>query len=96
MEAEGPEEMTEKVSLELVSSSDLIEELSNRHDEIIVIREYKRKTETDKVFVKTSFGKKGRKEKGFDLIEATSMLHAAHWQLIYDYLDEVAEENGET
>ena len=76
-------------ALDLVSTDDLIRELANRHSEIIVIRECKKKTNQDDVFIKTSFGKKGRKDKGFDLIEATQMLHAAHWQLIYDYLDEV-------
>lgn len=75
--------------LELVSTDDLIKELSNRHKEIIVIREYKKRVNEDNVFVKTNFGKKGRKDKGFDLVVATEMLHATHWQLIHDYLDNV-------
>lgn len=78
--------------LELVSTSDLICEISNRHKEVIVIREHKKHVNEDNVFVKTDFGKKGRKDKGFDLINATEMLHAAHWQLIYDYLDEVEQD----
>lgn len=78
--------------LNLVSTDDLIKELSNRHKELIVIRERKKKVNEDKVFVKTGFGKKGREEKGFDLIAATEMLHATHWQLIYDYLDDVETE----
>lgn len=82
---------TEKAILELISTSDLIEELAGRHREIIVIREHKKKINEDNVFVKTSFGKKGRKDKGFDLVEATQMLHAAHWQLIHDYLDDVED-----
>ena len=77
------------IDLELVSTDDLIEEISNRHKEVIVIREYKKHINEDNVFVKTGFGKKGRPEKGFDLIAATEMLHAAHWQLIHDYLDDV-------
>ncbi len=77
--------------LDLVSTDDLIKELSERHDEIIVIREYRKSVNEDKVFVKTAFGKKGRKDKGFDLIEATQMLHATHWQLIHDYLDDTKE-----
>lgn len=32
------------------------------------------------------------KEKGFDLVAATEMLHATHWKLIHDYLDNVEEE----
>lgn len=84
--------MTE-TDLDLVSTGDLITELANRHEEIIVIREYKKHTNEDNVFVKTNFGKKGRQDKGFDLIEATQMLHSAHWQLIHDYLDDVVGEN---
>lgn len=77
------------ISLELISTSDLIKELSARHSELIVIRERKKGVCEDNVFVKTAFGKKGRKDKGFDLVEATQMLHAAHWQLIHDYLDDI-------
>lgn len=76
--------------LELIPTDALISELSERHTEIIIIREYKKGVNEDKVFVKTGFGKKGRKEKGFDLVSATEMLHAAHWKLIHDYLDDVA------
>lgn len=76
-------------NLELVPTDDLIKELSKRHKEIIVIREYKKRINEDNVFVKTGFGKKGREDKGFDLIAATEMLHATHWQLIHDYLDDI-------
>ena len=75
--------------LDLVSTSDLIHELAGRHREIIVIREHKKGQYEDNVFVKTAFGKKGRQDKGFDLVEATDMLQAAHKQLVYDYLDDV-------
>lgn len=75
--------------LELISTDDLIKELSLRHNELIIIRERKKRRGEDNVFVKTGFGKKGRKDKGFDLVEATEMLHAAHWQLVHDYLDDV-------
>ncbi len=74
-------------TLELVSTDDLIKELSNRHKELIVIRERRKCPGVVNVFVKTPFGEKGRRDKGFDLVEATQMLQAAHWQLIYDYLD---------
>ena len=77
--------------LVLVSTDDLIEELSNRHTELIVIREHKKRQNEDKVFVKTEFGKKARGDKGFDLISATEMIHATHWQLIYEYLDDIQE-----
>lgn len=77
------------VDLDLILTDDLIMELSNRHKELIVIRERKKSINEDNVFVKTGFGKKGVKGKGFDLIAATEMLHATHWQLIHDYLDDV-------
>ncbi len=77
--------------LDLVSTDDLIKELAGRHKELIVIREHKKRVHQDNVFVKTGFGKKGRKGKGFDLVEATEMLHATHWQLIHDYLDDVGQ-----
>ena len=80
---------TDKAILELVSTDDLIEELSVRHSELIILREYKKKVHEIKVFVKTGFGCKGRKDRGFDLVEATEILHAAHWQLIHDYLDDI-------
>ncbi len=79
---------TDKADLDLVSTDDLIKELSNRHKELIVIREHKKTAHQDNVFVKTGFGKKGREDKGFDLIEATEMLHAVHQRLIHDYLDD--------
>jgi len=81
--------------LNLVSTGDLITELASRHKEIIVIRECKKRINKDNVFVKTNFGKKGRQDKGFDLIEATEMLHATHWQLIHDYLDDIKEKSND-
>ena len=75
--------------LELVSTDDLIHELADRHKELIVIRERKKGVNEDNVFVKTGFGKKGQPEKGFDLMVAIEMLHATHWQLVHDYLDDV-------
>lgn len=76
--------------LDLVPTDDLIHELADRHREIIIVREYNRKkVNVDKIFVKTCFGKKGREDKGFDLVRATQMLHAAQWELIHDYLDDV-------
>lgn len=89
-------EFTKEVrrEVELVSTDDLIKELANRHTELIVIREHKKKKNEDNVFVKTGFGEKGRQEKGFDLVAATTMLHAAHYQLIHDYLDDVDDKKA--
>ena len=75
------------IDLELVSTKDLIKELADRHKELIVIRESKKASNKDDVFVKTGFGDKGRVDKGFDLVEATLMLQAAHRQLVFDYLE---------
>lgn len=84
-------ETTTKI-LELIPTDDLIEELFLRHKELIVIREHRKRPDEDNIFVKTGFGKKGCKDKGFDLVEATAMLHAAHWQLIYNYLEPCKDE----
>ena len=76
------------VDLELVSTDDLIRELANRHKEIIVIWPDKKNSNEGWIFVKTVYGKKGLKDKGFDLIEATKILHFANTQLIQEYLEE--------
>ena len=74
--------------LELISTDDLITELSNRHKELIVIRNTEKAKDTDTIFVKTPFGPLAKKEKGFDLIEAVEMLDTTHKQLIIEYLEE--------
>lgn len=76
-------------NLELVSSSELIAELSNRYSDIIVISENIKIRKVENVHIKTRRGKKGRTDKNYDLVIATSMLQAAQSQLIYEYLDEV-------
>lgn len=90
MEVERPE----MSDLELISTSDLIRELADRHKELIVLREHKKGVNEVNVFVKTGFGCKGRKDKGFDLVEATEIMHAAQWQLVHDYLDDVNVEDS--
>ncbi len=72
--------------LDLISTDALIDELAGRHRELIVIRDHQKTINQNDVFVKTPFGKFGKKDKGFDLIVATEMLGAAHSQLIMDYL----------
>lgn len=76
------------MSLEFVSTDDLIAELSNRHAELIVIREHKKVADEDMVFVKTPFGKLGKPDKGFDLVVATGMMAAAQNQMVIDFLKE--------
>lgn len=72
--------------LELVPTDNLIAELSNRHRELIVIREHRKIPEADTIFVKTPFGELGKEEKGFDLVVATEMLHATHRRLVIEFL----------
>ena len=76
------------VDIELISTDELITELSNRHKELIVIREHKKIKDSDNIFVKTPFGELGKKNKGFDLVVATEMLQAALRQLTIDFLKE--------
>ena len=72
--------------LDLVSTDALIQELSNRHKELIVIREHKKILDSDNVFVKTPFSSAANKEKGFDLLHATEMLNATQFQLAMEYV----------
>lgn len=76
------------VNLELISTDELIMELSNRHTELIVIRNKEKRTDADTIFIKTPFGELAKKEKGFDLIEALEMLDATTKQLAIEYLKE--------
>ena len=78
--------------LDYITSDELIAELASRHRELIVIRDRAKGRNEDAVFVKTEFGNKSRLDKGYDLIEATEMLHATHRQLVCDFLDEVEDE----
>ena len=75
-------------NLEFISTDDLIKELSDRHTELIVIRNREKEINTDTIFIKTPFGKLAKKEKGFDLIEALEMLDATTKQLAIEYLKE--------
>lgn len=75
------------VDLDLVLTDDLISELSNRHTELIVIRNKEKSKNADTVFVKTPFGPLARREKGFDLVEAIEMLDATQKQLVIEYLE---------
>ena len=71
--------------LDEISSDQLIEELSNRHSELLVIRNHQRLV-GDKVFIKTPMGPLTTINNQFDLVEATEMLQAAQRQLVLDFL----------
>ncbi len=76
------------VDLEFISTADLIAELSNRHKELIVIRDKEKSEDANMVFVKTPFGPLAKQEKGFDLVEAIEMLDATQKQLVIEYLED--------
>lgn len=77
-------------NLELVKTDDLIMEISNRHTELIVIRDHQKKSGADKVFIKTPFGDLANRDMGYDLVHATDMLQAAHRELLIGYLEKDA------
>ncbi len=74
-------------NLELISTDDLIQELSDRHSELIVIREHKKLRDSDNIFVKTPFGDLSSDRKNFDLVNAVEMLNAAQLKLTMDFLE---------
>ena len=86
--------METKIDLELISTDDLIHELADRHSELIIIREHKKGVDEDKVFVKTPFGELSKEDKGFDLVIATDMIHAAQRQLVIDFLEPIENNAG--
>lgn len=79
-------ENNETTNLELISTDDLIVEVSRRCSELIVIRNSQKSEHTDDIYVKTPEGPLSRGDKKFDLIHATDMLQAAHRQMTVVYL----------
>jgi len=75
-----------QIDLNLVDTKELIQELANRHEEIIVIREERLHPDMLNIRVKTSVGLLTKPELGFDIICALQLLHTAEEHLILDYL----------
>lgn len=73
--------------LEIVSTEELIDELTERHEEIIIVREDRIHSEWLNIRAKTKFRKNSNRKARFDLILAIQMLHTAEEQLIRDYLN---------
>ncbi len=69
--------------METKTDSELISELSNRHDELIVIRPHKTNTEAEQGKL-SIFCKAGGVPGGYDLNAAIELLHEASVGLIRD------------
>ena len=80
------------IDLAFVSNEELIDELTERHEEIIIVREDRIRSEWLNIRVKTSFSKRSNRAASFDLIRAIAILHSAEEQLAKDYLN--TEEGG--
>ncbi len=81
------------MNLELVSTIELLAELNARNDKLVVITECKKIANSVDVFIKTPFGPLAKVDKGYDLIYAIDILHAASSKLISKYLEKNPE-NG--
>ena len=83
------------IDLSLISTEELIDELAERHEELIVLREDRKDSAWLNIRAKTGFGKYGNKEAGFDIVRVLSLLHTTAEQLLKDHLGaEKAEDDG--
>ena len=83
------------IDLSFISTEELIDELTERHEELIVIREDRKAPTWLNIRAKTSFGKYGNKEAGFDVVRVLNLLHTTAEQLLKDHLSaEKAEDDG--
>ena len=83
------------IDLSLISTKGLIDELTERHEELIVIREDRKESTWLNIRAKTSFGKYGNKNAEFDIVRALNLLHTTAEQLLKDHLEaEKVEDDG--
>lgn len=83
------------IDLSLISTEDIIDELTERHEQIIIIREDRKESDFLNIRARTSFGKYGNKEAGFDIVRALILLHTTAEQLLKDHIDaEKVEDDG--
>lgn len=75
------------IDLNLISTEELVDELTERHEEIIIIREDRIHSDWLNIRAKTGFRKNTNRKAKFDVILAVHMLNTAEEQLIKDYLD---------
>ena len=83
---EKPESKETAINLSLIKTEDLITELTERHEEIIIIREDRKDFEWLNIRAKTGFGKYGNRDAGFDILRALNLLHTTAMQLLKDHL----------
>jgi hypothetical protein len=81
-----------ELGIEYATVRELKEEIASRFRECLIITDDQKDTDLVNVFIKTPYGKKGRRDKHFDLVVATEMLNDAQHQLTMDYLDDVEPE----
>lgn len=75
------------IDLSLISTEELIDELTERHEEIIIVREDRKDSSWLNIRAKTNFCKHSNPNAGFDLIRTIAILHSAEEQLAKDYLN---------
>ena len=84
------------IGLNLASTEELIDELTLRCEEIIIIRENLKDPSLVDIRAKTHFGKRGNPDIGFDIIIALQLLHTTEEQLLRDHLDFKEDDNDGT
>ncbi len=82
-----------EIDLNLISTGELIDELTTRHDEIIIIRENLKDSGLLDIRAKTHFGKRGNLDVGFDIVFALQLLHSTEEQLLRDHLEFKEDDN---
>ena len=75
------------IDLNLISTEELIDELTERHEEIIIVREDRKDSTWLNIRAKTGRTKYSNPNARFDLLLAARTLHTAIEQLIRDYLN---------
>ena len=84
------------IGLNLVDTDALVQELCNRHESIIIIREDRKDDDTFYVSAKTPLGRHGKPEVGFDLIYAMELICNAQFDLVAQHfgLPKAEEDNS--
>lgn len=75
----------DEINLNLISTEELVDELTLRCEEIIIIRENRKDSNLLDIRAKTHFGKRGNPDMGFDIIFALQLLHSTEEQLLRDH-----------
>jgi len=81
------------IDLNLISTEELVDELTLRCEEIIIIRENRKDSTLLDIRAKTHFGKRGNPDMSFDIVFALQLLHSTEEQLLRDHLDFERDDN---